>query len=341
MCWAILWQIQIFTQCAQVCAGLSFDRSGYSNYRMGGKSALSGNRDLSHFILWNRIMAKQSWSVQYQPATFLGSTKMNNTRGKESSTTPIPLFCIAYLVQYILKCGAHNTSFWAFTGPGAQNPFTKTCGMQDKAQGKTSCQCLTFRQAVQLRDILSDLETCLTQELPRRLLQDCMQALSYFVKTCSELECTYYHVDLLICFHARCCCSCVCIIMRRESSLQSDFCNHFQVGGSFRSLSWNFSCQESNGTLLFLLQRAFPNTELPSFQLAPSWQSSGSNSRVGISLDIRLLIGPNGPGDPLTLLQLEAKWWPELAGFISYALQMLKSQCECERGEKKTKPFRW
>ena len=112
MCLAILWQILIFTQCAQVCAGLSFrrrqcarvcvglsyERFRHSDYRIAGKSALPGNINLSHFILWNCIMIKQSWSVQYQLATHkFWVIKMKHTRGKESTTTQM-FFFISYLV---------------------------------------------------------------------------------------------------------------------------------------------------------------------------------------------------------------------------------------------------
>ena len=84
-------------------------------------------------------------------------------------------------------------------------------------------------------------------------------------------------------------------------------------------------CQESNDTLLFLLQRAYPNTVLPLFQLAPSRQTLGSNSQSAPFQTLRLLRGPDWPGNPLTLLQLKATWWPEPVGFISFALQMLTS----------------
>lgn len=121
MCLAILWQILIFTQCAHVCAGLSFrrrqcarvcvglsyDRFRHSDYRIAGKSALPGNINLSHFILWNCIMIKQSWSVQYQLATHkFWVIKMKHTRGKESTTTQM-FFFISYLVQLITDPLSH------------------------------------------------------------------------------------------------------------------------------------------------------------------------------------------------------------------------------------------
>ena len=104
MCLAILWQILIFTQCAQVCAGLSYDRFRDWDYRIAGKSALPGNINLSHFILWNCIMIKQSWSVQYQLATHkFWVIKMKHTRGKESTTTQMFFFFVFHILYSWLQ----------------------------------------------------------------------------------------------------------------------------------------------------------------------------------------------------------------------------------------------
>ena len=54
-----------------------------------------------------------------------------------------------------------------------------------------------------------------------------------------------------------------------------------------------------------------------------SWQILGSNSQRAPFQTLRLLRGPDWPGDPLTLLQLRATWWPEPVVFISFALQIL------------------
>ena len=50
-------------------------------------------------------------------------------------------------------------------------------------------ECLILRQAVQLRDILSDLETCLTQDHCQDACYKIAYKLSYFVKTVNEPEC--------------------------------------------------------------------------------------------------------------------------------------------------------
>ena len=93
-----------------------------------------------------------------------------------------------------------------------------------------------------------------------------------------------------------------------------DCCSHFQVGGSFQSL-----LIVKNPMTHYIPCCSVP----PSCGWAPSWQTSGSNSQRAPFQTLRLLRGPDWPGDPLALLQLKATWWPELVEFISFALQML------------------
>ena len=120
-------------------------------------------------------------------------------------------------------------------------------------------------------------------------------------------------------FPGGCCCSHGCIVR----SWWPDFVLIVAITSKWVGASGPCWLSRIQWHTTFLVAACSSDTVPPSFGWAPSWQTSGSNSQRAPFQTLRLLRGPDWPGDPLTLLQLKATWWPELVGFISFALQML------------------